>query len=177
MQSSYLYLNDLRVHYLRWEAADREYPVVLLHGLSSSARIWELVAPHLAEKGLTCYAPDARGHGFSDKPEDSAENYSFASLTSDLAAFLEVCQLERPLLVGHSWGGMLALDYAARIRMGERAPRGIVLVDGGITQMDDRDGETWESLSQRLAPPRLEGMTVEAFMQIDPQRDGCLASG
>ena len=57
MQSSYLYLNDLRVHYLRWEAADREFPVVLLHGLSSSGRIWELVAPHLAEKGLTCYRP------------------------------------------------------------------------------------------------------------------------
>ncbi len=115
MHSSYLYLNDLRVHYLRWDAADHDYPVVLLHGLSSSARIWELVAPYLASKGLTCYAPDARGHGFSDQPEDSAENYSFSSLTSDLAAFLETCQLERPLLVGHSWGGMLALDYAARM--------------------------------------------------------------
>jgi pimeloyl-ACP methyl ester carboxylesterase len=166
MQSSFLYLNGLRLHYLRWDADDRDYPVVLLHGLSSSARIWELVAPHLAEKGLTCYAPDARGHGFSDKPEDSPENYSFASVTSDLAVFLETCQLERPLLVGHSWGGMLALDYAARLRIGERVPRGIVLVDGGITQMDDRGGETWESISQRLAPPRLEGMTVEAFMQM-----------
>jgi pimeloyl-ACP methyl ester carboxylesterase len=166
MQSSYLYLNDLRVHYLRWEAADREFPVVLLHGLSSSGRIWELVAPHLAEKGLTCYAPDARGHGFSDKPEDNPENYSFASVTSDLAAFLETCKLERPLLVGHSWGGMLALDFASQMRLGERAPRGIVLVDGGITQMDDREGETWESLSGRLAPPRLEGMTVEAFMRM-----------
>jgi pimeloyl-ACP methyl ester carboxylesterase len=166
MQSSYLYLNDLRVHYLRWDAADREFPVVLLHGLSSSGRIWELVAPHLAEKGLTCYAPDARGHGFSDKPEDNSENYGFACVTSDLSAFLEVCQLDRPLLVGHSWGGMLALEYAARKHIGERAPRGIVLVDGGITQMDDREGETWESLSVRLAPPRLEGMTVETFMRM-----------
>jgi pimeloyl-ACP methyl ester carboxylesterase len=166
MQSSYLYLNGLRVHYLRWDAAERDYPVVLLHGLSSSARIWELVAPYLVSEGLTCYAPDARGHGFSDQPEDSAENYSFPSLTSDLAAFLETCQLERPLLVGHSWGGMLALDYAAGLHIGARAPRGIVLVDGGITQMDDRDGETWESISQRLAPPRLDGTTVEAFLRM-----------
>ena len=60
---------------------------------------------------------------------------------------------------------------------GERAPRGIVLVDGGITQMDDRDGETWESLSERLAPPRLEGMTVEAFMQMHAERDCRLAAG
>jgi pimeloyl-ACP methyl ester carboxylesterase len=166
MQSSYLYLNDLRVHYLRWEAADRDYPVVLLHGLSSSARIWELVAPHLADKGLTCYAPDARGHGFSDKPEDSVENYSFTSITADLAAFLETCQLERPLIVGHSWGGMLALDYATRMRIGARAPRGIVLVDDGIAQMDNRGGETWEGISQRLAPPRLDGKTVHAFMRM-----------
>ena len=166
MQSSFLYLNDLRVHYLRWEAADHEYPVILLHGLSSSARIWELAAPYLAEKGLTCYAPDARGHGFTDKPQDSAENYSFDRVSSDLAAFLETCQLERPLLVGHSWGGMLALNYTAQMRFGARAPRGIVLVDGGITQMDDRGGETWESISQRLAPPRLDGMTVEAFMRM-----------
>jgi pimeloyl-ACP methyl ester carboxylesterase len=166
MQSSYTYLNGLRVHYLRWDASDRDYPVVLLHGLSSSARIWELVAPHLAKKELSCYAPEARGHGFSDKPEDNAENYSFASVTADLAAFLETCQLERPLLVGHSWGGMLALDYAARMHMGPRAPRGIVLVDGGITQMNDRAGETWESISQRLAPPRLKGTTVETFMRM-----------
>ena len=166
MPSSFLYLNDLRVHYLRWDAADHDYPVVLLHGLSSSARIWELVAPFLASEGLTCYAPDARGHGFSDQPEDSAENYSFSSLTSDLAAFLETCRLERPLLVGHSWGGMLALDYAAHPHFGALAPRGIVLVDGGITQMGDRDGETWESISQRMAPPRLEGMTVEAFLRM-----------
>ena len=166
MQSSFLYLNDLRVHYLRWEAADHEYPVILLHGLSSSARIWELAAPYLAEKGLTCYAPDARGHGFTDKPQDSAENYCFDRVSSDLAAFLETCQLERPLLVGHSWGGMLALNYTAQMRFGALAPRGIVLVDGGITQMDDRGGETWESISQRLAPPRLDGMTVEAFMRM-----------
>jgi len=166
MQSSFLYLNDLRVHYLRWEAADHEYPVILLHGLSSSARIWELAAPYLAEKGLTCYAPDARGHGFTDKPQDSAENYSFDRVSSDLAAFLETCQLERPLLVGHSWGGMLALNYTAQMRFGALAPRGIVLVDGGITQMDDRGGETWESISLRLAPPRLDCMTVEAFMRM-----------
>jgi pimeloyl-ACP methyl ester carboxylesterase len=35
--------------------------------------------------------------------------------------------------------------------------------------MDDRGGETWESISQRLAPPRLDGMTVEAFMRMIKQ--------
>jgi pimeloyl-ACP methyl ester carboxylesterase len=166
MQSSFLYLNGLRVHYLRWEAEDNDHPIVLLHGLSSSARIWELVAPILAERGFTCYAPDARGHGFSDKPEDSAENYSFDSLTADLAAFLETCQLERPVIVGHSWGAIVALEYARHMRLGRQAPGGIVLVDGGTSQMDDRGGASWEEMSQRLAPPRLEGTTVEDFMRL-----------
>jgi len=41
-----------------------------------------------------------------------------------------------------------------------------VLVDGGMTQMDDMPGATWEQTSQRLAPPRLSGTTVEQFMAM-----------
>jgi hypothetical protein len=44
---------------------------------------------------------------------------------------------------------MLALDHAARFPSWPRAPLGIVLVDGGMTQMDDLPGATWEQTSQR----------------------------
>lgn len=46
--SSYLLLNGLRFHYLNWGGLGR--PVVLLHGLASNARIWDLVAPRLASE-------------------------------------------------------------------------------------------------------------------------------
>lgn len=162
MPSSYLYINNLRVHYLHWNLGSGGRPVILLHGLASNARIWELVAPHLGQSGLEILAPDGRGHGLTDKPDG---DYGFATFAQDLAAFINACDLERPLLVGHSWGANLALDYAARIPIGARSPAGIVLVDGGMIQLDAIPGNTWEATRQRLAPPRLAGMRLDDFLQ------------
>jgi pimeloyl-ACP methyl ester carboxylesterase len=161
MLSSYLYLNDLRVHYVHWKAEGDERPVVLLHGLASNARIWELIAPYLAESGLAPLAPDLRGHGLTDKPEGY---YGFEAFRSDLAAFVKSLDLERPVLVGHSWGAMVVLDYAAHFLFGPGSPAGIVLVDGGMTQLDDFPGATWESMRDRLTPPHLSGTPMEDFL-------------
>lgn len=159
---SYLLINDLRVHYMHWGSENGDQPVVLLHGLASNARIWELVAPHLLEYGMRPVAMDARGHGLTDKPDGS---YDFNVFERDLFRFVDILDLERPLLVGHSWGAMLALGYAARYSTGPRSPLGIVLVDGGVTQMDDIPGATWESVRERLTPPNLAGMPLEDFLE------------
>src|SRR3990172_1189951 len=100
MNSSYFLLNGLRVHYLHWNLGDAGRPVVLLHGLASNARIWELVAPELVLAGLVPLAPDLRGHGLTDKPDG---DYGFETYRRDLLAFLDAAQVERPVLVGHSW--------------------------------------------------------------------------
>jgi pimeloyl-ACP methyl ester carboxylesterase len=160
MTSSYLYLNALRIHYLQWSAPDSDAPILLLHGLASNAHIWDLVAPCLVASGLAPLAPDSRGHGLTDKPDG---DYGFDTFTNDLAAFVDACHLERPLIVGHSWGASLALEYAARFAIGPRAPRGIILVDGGIGQLDE-PGVTWEQVRDRLTPPRLAGMPLESFI-------------
>jgi pimeloyl-ACP methyl ester carboxylesterase len=160
LTSAYLFANSLRIHYLHCNQDAAGQPIVCLHGLASNARIWELVAEKLAGSGYPLYAPDARGHGLTDKPD---EGYQFETITGDLAAFLDACQIERPLLVGHSWGAQVVLSYAARFSVGPRAPRGIVLVDGGASQLDDQ-GATWEEIRQRLAPPRLAGMPLAEFM-------------
>jgi pimeloyl-ACP methyl ester carboxylesterase len=131
----------------------------LHHGLASNARIWELVAPRLAARGHPVYALDARGHGLSDKPEDG---YDIQSITADLAAFIQACGLDHPVIVGHSWGGSIALNYAVRFTPGPHAPAGIALVDGGISQLDDA-GATWEEMEKRLTPPRLAGMPLSDF--------------
>jgi pimeloyl-ACP methyl ester carboxylesterase len=120
MPSSYLFLNGLRLHYLYWNLEGDGCPVVLLHGLASNARIWERVAPYLSKSGLTSYSPDLRGHGLSDKPDG---DYGFTTFRQDLQAILDGLNCERPVLVGHSWGALLALDYAARFAVGPRAGR------------------------------------------------------
>lgn len=160
MNSSYLYLNQMRFHYLHWNLGDTGRPALLLHGLASNARIWDLTAPYLVERGLLPLAPDLRGHGLTDKPEG---DYGFDTFHRDLLAFVNAMELDRPIIVGHSWGGMLALDFAARFPAGPRAPAGIVLIDGGMTQMDDH-GATWEATRDRLTPPRLAGTPLDTFV-------------
>jgi pimeloyl-ACP methyl ester carboxylesterase len=169
MGSSYLFLNNLRVHYLHWDPKSDGKPVVLLHGLASNARIWELVAPILLHHGLNPFAYDQRGHGLTDKPDG---DYGFETFSQDLAAFLEACNLERPVLVGHSWGAWVALDFAARFSVGPLAPSALVMVDGGTHHWRDDAEATWEMVSQRLKPPPLAGMRLSTFLKNlnDPQR-------
>jgi pimeloyl-ACP methyl ester carboxylesterase len=122
--------------------------VVLLHGLASNARIWDGVAQRLAGAGLRVAALDLRGHGESEQP---AGGYDFATVCRDLDAALPALRVERPVLVGHSWGANVALQYAAD-RDGVVA--GLVLVDGGFLGVADWPGMTRELARERLAPPR-----------------------
>jgi pimeloyl-ACP methyl ester carboxylesterase len=121
--------------------------VVLLHGLASNARVWDGVASRLAGVGLRAVALDQRGHGESDQPDGG---YDFATVCRDLAAALAALGVERPVLVGHSWGANVALRYAA----GGHELAGLVLVDGGLVAVAESAGPTREQARQRLAPPR-----------------------
>jgi pimeloyl-ACP methyl ester carboxylesterase len=160
-RSSYVVLNGLRVFYLAWEPEDNGKSVLLLHGLASNARIWDKVGPLLSANGYRAIAPDQRGHGLTDKPDTG---YEFGQLSGDVFAGLDAWHLQRPLLIGHSWGANVVLDYAARFPVGPLAPRGIVLVDGGVARIKDSAENTWEQVSERLKPPQLAGMPVEEFL-------------
>ena len=103
-------LNGLRVHYVEWGAPDAP-PVVLLHGLRSSARTWEPVATALADR-YRIIALDHRGRG--DSAWDPAGDYSTGAYVSDLEQLAGTLALERFTLVGHSMGGTNAIVYAAR---------------------------------------------------------------
>lgn len=162
MDSSYIFSNNLRIHYLHWNLGRSDETVVLLHGLASNARIWELVAPLLAEQGYTVIALDQRGHGLTDKPEG---DYGFATFRQDLLEFLKSMHIDRPILVGHSWGATIAIDYAAHYSQGQLSPAGITLVDGGILQLNDMPGMTWEKARDRLTPPKLGGTQQEEFVK------------
>jgi pimeloyl-ACP methyl ester carboxylesterase len=122
--------------------------MVLLHGLASNARIWDGVASRLAGAGLRVVALDLRGHGDSDQP---ASGYDFAQVGRDLQAALGGLGLDRPVLVGHSWGANVALQYAAD-RPG--AVAGLVLVDGALDAVAEWAGPTRAEARRRMAPPR-----------------------
>jgi pimeloyl-ACP methyl ester carboxylesterase len=154
----WLELRGLRFHYREYAPANAEGPpIVLLHGLASNARWWLLVAPLLAER-FRVVALDQRGHGESDKPDDG---YDFATIVGDLAAFVDALGFEQPVVVGHSWGGNVALEYGATHPDGVA---GLVLVDGGFLELQGRPGMTWERAEKEMAPPDLTRFTPDQLI-------------
>lgn len=90
-------------------AGDPSLPVVvLLHGLTSSSATWEPVMPALAQRAHVI-APDLVGHGSSDKPRG---DYSLGSFASSLRDLLERLGHTSATVVGHSFGGGVALQFA-----------------------------------------------------------------
>ena len=111
VQSNMIDLPDGRFHYLSWGAEQTELPAaLLLHGITSSAQSWVRVGPALANR-FRVYAFDMRGHGDSIKPASGA--YSLRQTADDANSFIEILGLERPLLMGHSWGGATAMVLAS----------------------------------------------------------------
>jgi pimeloyl-ACP methyl ester carboxylesterase len=154
MYSDYIEANGVRFHVLHWRPAVRKAQAVCLHGLGYNAQFWRLVGPILASEGIEVFAPDARGHGLSDKPE---VGYDIDTNTQDLLALTTQIGLEHPLLIGHSWGGVQALDYCAARSESDPDPSGLVLIDGGFGQFDQIPGATWELVRDALSPPDWDG--------------------
>ena len=87
--------------------------VVCLHGWGASAYGYRHILGPLAAAGVDAYAPDLRGHGWSDKPLDQAA-YTPNALAGWTLALLDALALDRVVLVGHSLGGAIALHTARR---------------------------------------------------------------
>jgi pimeloyl-ACP methyl ester carboxylesterase len=110
-QSSFVEANGLRLHYLAWGEAGAR-PIVLNHATGFLARLWEPVARPLVAAGYRVLAYDARGHGDSDKPEATIENYNWHRCVDDLRRFLDALNLKGVPFVGHSFGGATGLYLA-----------------------------------------------------------------
>lgn len=83
---------------------------VFLHGNPTSSYLWRDVVPHVA--GLArCLAPDLVGMGDSSKPEIA---YRFDDHARYLDAWFDALGLGDVVLVGHDWGGALAMNWATR---------------------------------------------------------------
>ena len=99
-------------------------PILLIHGITSSARTWREVMPALAEHHEVI-APDLLGHGRSAKPRG---DYSLGGYASGLRDLLTILGIGRVTVVGHSLGGGVAMQFAYQFpnRLGR-----LVLVDSG----------------------------------------------
>ncbi len=83
--------------------------VVLLHGLASSSRTWASVMPLLGAHAHVI-APDLLGHGRSAKPPNG--DYSLGAYAAGLRDLLVALGVRRATIVGHSFGGGVAMQFA-----------------------------------------------------------------
>jgi pimeloyl-ACP methyl ester carboxylesterase len=104
------------------DSADR--PLVLIHGVTASARLWWRVGPALAATGRRVVAVDQAGHGLTGHWQG---HHRFRDNAADVAAWMRAAGLDVPevQIVGHSWGAKTA---AALPRNGIR-PATLVLLD------------------------------------------------
>ncbi len=101
-------------------------PAILVHGLAASLHDWDMLLPELAARGYAGYAADLLGHGESAKPARSSQ-YTSDSVLSHWTGWIDSLGLDEPaVLIGHSLGGYLSLQYA--LHHPERV-RALVLVN------------------------------------------------
>jgi pimeloyl-ACP methyl ester carboxylesterase len=100
--------NGLNIHY---QQAGEGPDVVLIHGLTGDLSIWFLCqAMEVLSRSFRVTAYDLRGHGYSDVP---SSGYTSADQAGDTLAIMDTLEIDRAMLLGHSFGGVIAMHSAA----------------------------------------------------------------
>lgn len=126
-------------------------PVVVVHGLFGSARNWAGIGKALGETHKV-YALDLRNHGASPWDDDT----SFAAMAEDVRGFITERALERPILIGHSLGGKVAMTLALA---GGVEIAALVVVDIAPT---DYRGDALLGFAEAMRAMDLTGLTRRA---------------
>jgi non-heme chloroperoxidase len=119
----------LRLHVREWGKADGP-PILFIHGLSQSHLCWAKQYQSSLAEEFRLVAYDLRGHGMSEAPLEP-EHYSDGALwADDVAAIIDQLRLDRPVVVGWSYGGFVICDYVRA--HGQDRIGAIDLVAGGV---------------------------------------------
>lgn len=157
-------IDDLNVHYLDWSGGGS--PLLALHGMASSAYWYERVANHLSEYHRII-APDQRGHG---QTAQASTGYDWETLAMDLVGLLDYLELDRVSVVGHSWGGHVASNLAARHP--DRI-NSIIMIDGGFQDGHLLPNATEAFFRERFKPRNVSGDREEFLGRLKEQLANC----
>lgn len=131
-------------------------PLLLIHGVTSSAAGWWRIGPALAATGRRVVAVDQAGHGLTGHWQG---HFRFRDNAADIAAFIREASLDRPdlQLIGHSWGATTA---AALPAVGIR-PATLILLDPPVLPLavisleaSDPAQQTYRDIDEAIAAVR-----------------------
>ncbi|MBD2775714.1 alpha/beta hydrolase [Iningainema tapete] len=110
-------VRGVNLYYQSWHPLGNPCAIALIvHGLGSHSGLFSNVVEHLIKCGYAVYGLDLRGHGRSQGQRGHINSWS--EFREDLKAFLQLIETQQPgcprFLLGHSLGGVIALDYVLR---------------------------------------------------------------
>ena len=138
-------------------------PVLLIHGVTSSNRAWQLFAAALVPHGYTLYAVDMRGRGDSNELPGP---FGFSVHARDCLAVIDFLGFEKMDVIGHSMGAFVAIAVLGT------APNRVsrtVLIDGGIA-LPLPEGFTVAQVLPYVLGPALARLTM-TFESFQAYRD------
>jgi pimeloyl-ACP methyl ester carboxylesterase len=104
---TYIEANGLRVYY---EVYSEGEPLLLIHGGTATSESWASHLPAFT-KHFQVFTPDSRGHGRTDNPTGEL---GYRVMANDVAASVGALGLQKPLVMGYSDGGQVALELGMR---------------------------------------------------------------
>ena len=146
-------------HRLHWYQIGRGPEVVMIHGLAANSAFWYPAAMRLSRE-YRFTVIDLRGLGYSDM---TPGGYSASSLADDVQSLIEHLNLDRPHLLGHSYGGLVALAH------GVKYPT--VAATVGVVDTKLRSLSPEESILRGEEWPRIRRFLAKYGVEIDPERD------
>jgi pimeloyl-ACP methyl ester carboxylesterase len=140
----YAELGAVRLYYER--AGSGEGELLFVHGWCCDRTAFRPQLEHFA-RAHAVTALDLRGCGLSDRPD---AGYTIPDFADDVAQFCSVVGIDKPVVVGHSLGGMIAVELGARY---PSLPRALVLVDPGPIDPLPETVKALTSLAEQLEGP------------------------
>jgi pimeloyl-ACP methyl ester carboxylesterase len=114
-----------------------------------------------------CISLDQRGHGQTDQPPIG---YDWHTLSTDIIEACYQLGVQEAAVMGHSWGGYVALSLAAKYP--KRVSK-LVMVDGGFMDWTRWPGATWEWFTNLLKPRDVSGTREEFLDHLRQQLAEC----
>ncbi len=137
-------------------------PMVMVHGITGNLAVWHLqMAPLLAEH-FRVITYDLRAHGYSDAPPTG---YTPDQMADDLLGLLDALELERPVIVGHSYGADIGLYFA--LNHPDRVQE-VIAIESALPALEQaRRGDDWVGWSYWSEALEQAGHTVPPESRSD----------
>ena len=147
-------VDGTRLYVHRWPGTNGK-TVLYWHGAGGGSTEYPEIAPALAERAYSVYAPDASGYGKS--PPLAPEEYRASNVAAIAIALVDALGISPTIWVGFSWGASIGIHVAA---MSPEHVEALVLLDGGYFKPED-DPDYDPSLN-------LEARTAALEAELDP---------